>query len=223
MAQKINPISIRLGIIEDWRARWFPKKHNFKNFLEEDMLVRKIINEKIGAAGIDRIILERAGNNYKIFIKASRPGLIIGRGGKGVEDLTKELEKAMLKLRKIKGVSDAGSLSLNIEELKRSEVSASVIAQNIAADLKKRMPFRRMMKKYLENILQSKDVKGAKIRLSGRLDGGEFARTEMLSKGRVPLHTLRTRIDYGEATAFTTYGAVGVKVWVNKGEVFKES
>ena len=220
MAQKINPISLRLGITKNWSSCWFPKKENFKFLLEEDVLIRNIIRKKIKAAGIDRINIERAGNKCKILIRASKPGLIIGRGGKGVEDLTKNLESAIQKLRKEQGVKDKPFLSLDIEELKRSEISAVVTAQNIALDLEKRMPFRRTMKKYLEQILQNKDVKGAKIRTSGRLDGAEIARTESLQKGRLPLQTLRANIDYGQGTAFTTYGTIGVKVWINKGEVF---
>ena len=221
MAQKIKPTSLRLGITKNWSSCWFPKKENSKFLLEEDVLIRNIIRKKIGAAGIDRIDIEKIGNKCKILIRASKPGLIIGRGGKGVEDLTKNLESAIQKLRKEQGIKDKPFLSLNIEELKRSEISAVVTAQNIAWDLEKRMPFRRIMKKYLEQILQNKDVKGAKIRTSGRLDGAEIARTESLQKGRLPLQTLRANIDYGQGTAFTTYGTIGVKVWINKGEIFE--
>ena len=201
-------------------ANWFSKKSNFKTLLEEDILIRKIIREKIGTAGIDRILIERTGNNYKIFIKASRPGLIIGRGGKGVEELTKFLESNLKKIRKEKGLVEPISLSLNIEELKRQEVSANVIAQNIAWDFEKRMRYRRTMKKYLDQILQNKEVQGAKIMVKGRLDGAEIARDEHLERGKLPLQTLRANIDYGTATAFTTYGTIGIKVWIYKGLVW---
>lgn len=220
MSQKISPNSLRIGITKEWLASWFTKKSHFEDLLREDVLIRKIIKEKIGLAGIDKILIERVGNNYKIFIKASRPGLIIGRGGKGIEELTKLLESKLKKLRKERKHLDVISLSLNIEELKRSEVSAAVTAQTIAWDLEKRMRYRRTMKKYLEQILQNKDVLGAKILLKGRLDGAEIARDEHLEKGKLPLQTLRANIDYGEATAFTTYGTVGIKVWIYKGEVF---
>ncbi|MEK7168324.1 MAG: 30S ribosomal protein S3 [Patescibacteria group bacterium] len=220
MGQKIKPNSFRTGISRGWLANWLPKKLDFKNSLEEDVLIRGIIKEKINAAGIDKILIEKTGNNYRIFIKASRPGLIIGRGGKGIEELTKLLENKLIKLRKEKGVSSPISLSLNIEELKRSEISANVIAQNIAWDLEKRLPFRRIMKKTLEQILQNKEAQGAKIRLSGRLGGAEIARDEHLEKGKLPLQTLRANIDYGEITAFTTFGTIGVKVWIYKGEIF---
>lgn len=223
MAQKIKPTSLRLGIIRNWSSCWFPKKEDFKFLLEEDVLIRNIIKEKISAAGIERIDIERAGNKCKILIRASRPGLIIGRGGKGIEDLTKNLESAIQKLRKEKGIKDKISLNLNIEELKRSEISAVVIAQNIAWDIEKRMPFRRTIKKYLEQILQNKEAQGAKIKVAGRLGGAEIARSESLQRGRLPLQTLRVNIDYGQATAFTTFGTIGVKVWINKGEVFNKN
>jgi small subunit ribosomal protein S3 len=217
MGHKINPKSLRLGITKDWSSSWFPKKLKFKSSLEEDVLIRKEIEKKISAAGIDRISIEKAGNNFRILIKASRPGLIIGRGGKGVEDLTKMVEEKLKALRKKRGVSVPVSLSLNIEELKRTEISARVTAQSIAWDLEKRLPFRRAMKKYLDQIMQNRDVKGAKIRLSGRLNGAEIARTEHLELGSLPLQTLRANIDEADATAFTIYGTIGIRVWIYKG------
>ncbi|MCR4275428.1 MAG: 30S ribosomal protein S3 [Candidatus Wolfebacteria bacterium] len=222
MGQKIKPNSFRLGIIRDWNSRWFPKKGGFKTFLEEDVLIRDIIKKKIGLAGIDQVLIERSGNGCRISIRAAKPGLIIGRGGKGIEDLINLIKRNLTKLRKEKGTTEQVSISLNIEEIKRSEVSASVVAQNIAKDLERRMPFRRLIKKYLESILQNREVKGAKIKVAGRLDGAEIARNEHLAKGNLPLQTLRTNIDYGQATAHTTYGTIGVKVWINKGEVFEK-
>ncbi len=221
MGQKIRPNSLRTGINKTWLGNWLPKKYNFKNYLEEDVLIRKIIKEKIGQAGIDRISIEKtAKNNYKIFIKASRPGLIIGRGGKGVEDLTKLLERNLKKIKSGRIGDKTFSISLNIEELKRQEVSASVISQSIAWDLEKRMRYRRTIKKYLDQMLQNREVQGAKILVKGRLDGNEIARDEHLERGKLPLQTLRANIDFGEATAFTTYGTIGIKVWIYKGEIF---
>jgi len=220
MGQKISPNSLRVGINKGWSVNWFPKKYDFKNSLEEDVLIRKTIKEKIGQAGIDRVLIEKVGNNCRISIKASRPGLIIGRGGKGVEDLTRLLEKNLKKIRKEKGLTGVMSVSLNIEELKRQEISAGVVAQNIAWDLEKRMPYRRTIKRYLDQMLQNKEVMGAKILVKGRLDGNEIARDEHLERGKLPLQTLRANIDYGEATAFTTYGTIGIKVWIYKGDVF---
>lgn len=222
MGQKIRPNSLRLGIIESWHSAWFPKKLQYKDSLEEDFVLRKTIYDKIASAGIHRILIERTGGNYKVFIKAQRPGLIIGRGGKGVDDLSKLLEKNLKALRRKKKMSEAVSISLNIEELKRSEISANVIAQNIAWDFEKRLPFRRTIKKYLEQIMQNREVQGAKIRVAGRLDGAEIARNEHLERGKLPLQTLRANIDYGEATAYTTYGTIGIKVWIYKGEIFEK-
>lgn len=225
MGQKINPFSYRLGIINNWSSRWMPKKLNFKEQLEEDILIRRIVNEKIGLAGIVRIEIERGSDNsYRVFIKAARPGLVIGRGGKGIEELSKAIELKLLKLFQSRGKKDTKfSLRLNVEELKRTEVSAQYIAQSIAWDLEKRLPFRRTIKKYLENTMQNREVQGVKIKLSGRLDGAEIARREWLTKGKLPLQTLRANIDYGEATAFNAYGTVGIKVWVYKGEVFNKA
>lgn len=221
MAQKIRPDSFRLGIIKDWNAKWFSK--NFKTLLEEDVLIRKIINKEIISAGIDKIEIERMGNKCKISVRVARPGLVIGRGGKGIETLTKKIELNLKKLKIKKEIKEFPTINLNIEEIKRSEVSATVIAQNIAWDTEKRMPFRRLIKKYLESIMHNKEVKGAKIKISGRLGGSEIARSEHLEKGSLPLHTLRANIDYGQATAFTTYGTIGIKVWIYKGDIFNEN
>ena len=197
--------------------RWFIKGA-YPKFLQEDEAIRRIIREKISLSGVSEIQIERTQGNLRVFIKAARPGLIIGRGGKGMEDLNKAIADALRKLRKSKNPIP---LSVNVEELKRSEISAVYTAQQIAWDLEKRMPFRRTMKKYLEQIMQNRDVKGAKIAMGGRLDGNEIARRESLSKGALPLQTLRADIDYGRATAKTTYGTIGIRVWIYKGEIFK--
>ncbi len=224
MGQKINPFSYRLGIINNWVSRWMPKGLKFKNQLEEDVLIRRIVNDKIGLAGVVRIEIERGSDNsYKIFIKAAKPGLVIGRGGKGIEELSKTIETQLKKLFLKRNQKAKFSLSLNVEELKRTEIAAQYVAQSIAWDLEKRLPFRRTIKKYLENIMQNREAQGAKIRLSGRLDGAEIARREWLAKGKLPLQTLRANIDYGQATAFNTYGAIGIKVWIYKGDVFKSN
>jgi len=218
MGQKINPLSYRLGITRNWPTRWF-LKGNYRKFLEEDEALRMVIKKRIGLAGIAGIEIERTSNTLRVFIKAARPGLIIGRGGKGIEELSRALEKVVQSLRKTKAQI---GLSVNVEELKRSELSAPYIAQQIAWDLEKRLPFRRTMKKYMEQIMQNKEAKGAKLLFSGRLDGKEIARREWLAKGSLPLQTLRADIDYGEATAFTTYGTVGIKAYIYKGEIFQK-
>ena len=185
-------------------------------------MVRQIVKEKILAAGIHSVEIERTGDDLKIIIKASRPGLIIGRGGKGIEELKEAVLKALGALRRKNKIVKKFSLNLNIEELKRSEISAAVEAQQIAFDIEKRLPYRRVMKRHLDTLMQNREIKGAKIKLSGRLNGAEISRTDWLANGRMPLQTLRAVIDYGEATAFNSYGTVGVKVWLYKGEVFEE-
>jgi small subunit ribosomal protein S3 len=218
MAHKIHPLSFRTGITKPWPVRWF-LRGKYPQFLREDEEIRKVIRTKIGLAGVSAIEIERTAGHLRIFIKAARPGFIIGRGGKGIEELNKAIEKALKAVRKTKSPI---ALSVNIEELKRSEISALYTAQQIAWDVEKRMPFRRTMKKYLEGIMQNRDVKGAKILMAGRLDGNEIARTEWLGRGSLPLQTLRADIDYAQVTAFTTYGTVGIKVWIYKGEIFEK-
>jgi len=164
MGHKIKPTAFRVGVIKDWTARWFPKKTNFKEYLEEDVLIRKIIADKIGAAGIDYVAIERFGDSIRIHIRAAKPGLIIGRGGKGIEDLSKLLDKKVAAIRTKNGSKKLTGISMNIEELKRFDVSAAVTGYNIARDLERRMPFRRILKKTLESLMQTREVKGAKIR-----------------------------------------------------------
>lgn len=219
MGQKINPNSYRLGVTKGWQVRWFLKE-GYAQFLEEDEAIRKVIMKTIPLAGIAGIEIERTQGNLRVFIRAARPGLIIGRGGKGMEDLNKAMTLA---LQKIRGTRSKVALSLNVEELKRTDVSSRYIAQQIAWDLEKRIRFRRTMKKYLDQIMQNRDVKGAKIAMSGRLDGNEIARREHLSRGALPLQTLRADIDYGTSTAFTTYGTIGIRVWIYKGEIFDKT
>ena len=222
MAQKIKPTILRLGVTKEWTSRWFPKRFKFGVMLQEDALLRRLITTKIGLAGIDSIVVEKTVHNYKIIIRVAKPGLVIGRGGKGVEELTHLLESELAAFRKKAGLKEKIALSITIDEVKRYEVSARVTAQSIAWDFEKRMPYRRTIKKYLERVMQTKGVRGAKIKVGGRLDGAEIARVEQLSAGSLPLQTLRADIDYAEATSFTTYGTIGVKVWIYKGDVFKK-
>jgi small subunit ribosomal protein S3 len=221
MGQKINPKSLRIGIIKNWNSRWFFAKGkgraSYPEYLAEDEMIRKVIREKLNQAGIASVEIERTLNSLRIFIKAARPGFVIGRGGSGIEEFTKTLEAALKKLR---GAKQRVAVSVNVEELKRSEIAAQYVAQQIAWDLEKRMPFRRTVKKYVEQMMQNREVKGSKILVSGRLDGGEIARSESLKRGALPLQSLRADIDYGFATAYTTYGTIGIKVWIYKGEVF---
>ncbi|MDP2705825.1 MAG: 30S ribosomal protein S3 [bacterium] len=219
MAHKINPISFRIGIVLPWTSRWFFRK-SLRVFLQEDVLIRDFIKSKILAAGIDAIEIERVGQQIKVNIRAARPGLIIGRAGKGIDDLRRLLMQKVNRLRKEKGLPINPLININIEELKRFEVSAKVIAQQIAFDIEKRMPYRGVMKRTLSNVMQYKEVQGAKIKIGGRLNGAEISREDSLSNGQMPLQTLRANIDYGEATSYNTYGTIGVKVWIYKGEIF---
>lgn len=221
MGHKIHPTSFRLGVTKNWVSRWF-LRGKYPKFLEEDETIRKVINSKIGQAGIAAIEIERTAGNARVLIKAAKPGLVIGRGGKGVEELTRAILEAVKALRKNSEKKNTSGLSVNVEELKRSEVSAQYVAQQIAWDIEKRMPYRRTIKKYIENTMQHKEVKGVKIMVAGRLDGGEIARREWLSRGPLPLQTLRADIDYGQVSAHCSYGIVGVKVWIYKGEVFNK-
>lgn len=218
MGQKVNPISLRMSVVKRWPVRWFFGrktgpfgKYSYARFLKEDEAIRRVIRQKISLAGIAAVEIERTQGSLRILIKAARPGLVIGHGGKGIEELTKAIEKELI---------SKVNLSVNVEELKRSEVSAAYVAQQVAWDLERRLPFRRTLKKYLDQVMQNKEVKGAKITVAGRLGGAEIARHESLKKGALPLHTLRADIDYGQATAYTTYGTIGVKVWIYKGEIF---
>lgn len=213
MGRKINPNTYRLGITKTWQSRWISDTKNFGDWLRKDEAVRKAIMKKVKRAGIAGIEIERTPDQYRVFIKAARPGLVIGRGGEGISELESEVKKL---------VGTETALSLTVEELKRTDVSAQVLAQQIAWDLERRMRYRRVMKRYLDIAMQNREVKGAKVMVAGRLDGAEIARSEHMEAGKLPLTTIRADIDYGKATAYTKYGTVGVKVWLYKGEIFSE-
>ena len=219
MAQKVKPNAIRLGITCAWSSRWFLNR-NTKFFLEEDLMIREFIRERLKEAGIVSIDIERASETIRVSIRAARPGLIIGRGGKGIEEMKEKLLKNLKKLRIKNNVPTKFSFNINVEELKRTEIASAVLGQQIATDLERRQPYRKIMKRAIENAMQNREIKGIKIKLSGRLNGAEISRTEWLAKGRMPLSTLRANIDYAEATSFNTYGTIGVKVWLYKGEIF---
>jgi len=221
MAQKTKPNTLRLGMTVPWSSRWLTTNRKLTGFfLEEDQIIRKIIKEKVLVAGIASIEIERTNEVIRITIRAGRPGLIIGRGGKGIEDLRETILKAIRKLREKNKMSSKISLNINVEELKRTEASAPIVAQQIAFDIEKRQPYRRVIKRQLEALMQNREVKGVKIKVAGRLNGAEISRRDWLAAGKMPLQNLRANIDYGEATAFNSYGTVGVKVWIYKGEIF---
>ncbi|HEY8344574.1 MAG TPA: 30S ribosomal protein S3 [Bacillota bacterium] len=206
MGQKVNPIGLRVGIIRDWEGRWFAEK-DYATLLHEDLKIRRFIKEKLYSAGIAKTEIERAANRIKVTIHTARPGMVIGRAGTEVDNLRKELEKISAK-----------QVSLNIAEVKVPELNAQLVAENIAFQLERRTSFRRAMKQAINRAMKL-GAQGIKIACSGRLMGAEIARTEGYSEGKVPLHTLRADIDYGFAEANTTYGKIGVKIWIYKGEV----
>ncbi|MGI5891193.1 MAG: 30S ribosomal protein S3 [Bacillota bacterium] len=210
MGQKVNPKGFRVGVIKDWDARWYANKKDFRHFLYEDYQIRKYIKQKLYAAGISKIDIERAAKRVKINIFTAKPGIVIGRGGQEVELLKKELEKMTGK-----------NINLNITEIKRPELDAQLVAESVAASLEKRIAFRRAMKQTVMRTMRM-GAEGIKIMCGGRLAGAEIARSEWYAEGKVPLHTLRADIDYAFAEANTAYGKIGVKVWIYKGEVLPE-
>ena len=207
MGQKVNPHGLRIGIIKDWDTKWYANKKDFGDQLVEDYKIRKFIKKKLTIAGIARIEIERAANKVKINVSTAKPGIIIGKGGAGIEALRKDLEKLTGK-----------NVLVNITEIKVPELNSQLVAENIATQLEKRISFRRAMKQAMSRAMKF-GSKGIKTSVSGRLGGAEIARTEHYHEGTIPLQTLRADIDYGFAEADTTYGKIGVKVWIYKGEV----
>jgi small subunit ribosomal protein S3 len=207
MGQKINPIGFRLSVLRNWTSRWYANTKNFPAMLNEDIKVRDFLKKKLSHAAVSRVVIERPAKNARITIHSARPGVVIGKKGEDIESLRGELQRLM-------GVP----VHVNIEEVRKPELDAQLIADNIAAQLEKRIMFRRAMKRAMTNAMRL-GAQGIKIMSAGRLNGIEIARTEWYREGRVPLHTLRADIDYGFAEAKTTYGVIGIKVWVFKGEV----
>ncbi len=207
MGQKVNPKGLRLGIIEGWQSKWFAGKE-FARYIGEDVKIRKFVRNKLQAAGISRVEIERAAARVKVNIYTAKPGLVIGKKGKDIEDLRKELKNLVQR-----------DVNLSIIEARKPDSDAQLVAEGIAFQLERRVNFRRAMKEAVGRA-QRVGAEGIKVRVSGRLNGAEIARTEQYREGRVPLHTLRAEIDYGTAEAQTTYGIIGVKVWVFKGEKF---
>jgi small subunit ribosomal protein S3 len=206
MGQKVHPESMRVGYIHDWKSSWFNEKQ-FSDYLMEDLAIRDHIDQKLGHAGLSEITIRKDANEVEVNINTARPGIVIGKGGSEVDALRRELHRLTQKQVKV-----------NILEIKRPELDARLVAQSVAEQLQNRVAFRRAMKRALTSAMRS-GAKGVKIQVSGRLGGAEMARTEGYSDGRVPLHTMRADIDYGFYEARTTFGRIGVKVWINKGEI----
>ena len=207
MGQKVNPIGFRLGINRTWDSRWYSGKRAYADLLHEDLELRRLLHERLRQAGLSRVVIERPANRARITIHTARPGVVIGKKGADIETLRLELSERT-----------GSDVSLNIVEIRKPELDASLIAENISQQLTRRIAFRRAMKRAVQSAMRLGAV-GIRINCAGRLGGAEIARTEWYREGQVPLHTLRADIDYGTATAQTTYGACGVKVWVYRGEI----
>lgn len=209
MGQKVHPKGFRIGVTRDWDSRWYADR-DYTELLHEDIKLRKYIKERFYAAGISTVEIERTGNRVKVSINTAKPGILIGRGGTEVEKLKVDLARLTGK-----------NVNVNIVEIKKPELDAQIVAESVAASLERRIAFRRAMRQAITRTMRS-GAKGMRIAVSGRLGGAEIARTEWTAEGRVPLHTLRADIDYGFAEAMTTYGKIGIKVWINRGEVMAQ-
>ena len=208
MGQKVSPHGLRVGVIKDWNSKWYADKNNFADMLVEDNKVREYVKKKLYVAGVSKVLIERAAENkIRVIVLTARPGMVIGRSGNGID----ELKAALVKLT-------GKEVEISIEEVRRSELDAQLTAESIAQALERRVSFRRAMKQAIGRTMKA-NAKGIKVLCSGRLGGAEIARSEKYSEGNVPLHTLRADIDYGFAEADTTYGKIGVKVWINHGEI----
>src|SRR5438046_2201576 len=211
MGQKVNPLGIRLGIVRDWTSRWYAGKKQFPMQVHTDFRVREFLKEKLADASVSRILIERAAKKVNITIQTARPGIVIGKKGEDIEKLRQETAALL-------GMS-VNDVRLNIAEIRKLELDSQLVADSIAQQIEKRVMFRRAMKRAVMSTMRSGAL-GVKVRVSGRLNGSEIARTEWYREGRIPLHTFRADIDYGLSEANTTYGVIGVKVWIFKGEVF---
>jgi small subunit ribosomal protein S3 len=207
LGQKVNPVGLRVGVIRTWDSRWYAKGHQYTDYLHEDIRLRKYIKDKLKHAGVAKIEMERAANKLKVIISTARPGVVIGKKGTGIDALKADIQKQTPR-----------EVFVNIQEVRKPDLDAQLVAENVALQLEKRVSWRRAIKKAMAASLRS-GVRGIKIMVAGRLDGAEIARTEWYTEKSVPLHTLRADIDYGTGEALTTYGIIGVKVWIYRGDV----
>ena len=218
MTHRVHPYAHRLTIIRDWQSRWFGRDKEYRDFLKSDILLREFLTKRLRGNYVDRIEIERGQDSYKLIIKTSRPGMIIGRGGDGINKLKTEV---LTELRKTK-LPLPKNIAIDIEEVKDPESHAAIVAYMIAEGLEKRLPFRRVLRQTIEKVSASRKVKGIKVTLSGRLGGADMSRTESLKKGQIPLQTLRADIDFAREKAYMYYGVTGIKVWIYRGEIFNE-
>ncbi|MAF20747.1 MAG: 30S ribosomal protein S3 [Parcubacteria group bacterium] len=216
MGHKVHPYIFRIGSVYTWKSRWFSRK-KYSKFLKQDVILRAFITKKLEKAGVNSVEIERSANSINIIVKTARPGLVIGRGGGGIEELKKEIKKLFEKKTPELAKTE---IRLEIEEVKQPTAQANIVAMDLAGQIERRFPYRRVIKQGLDKIMTNQEIKGAKIMIKGRLNGNEIARKEWLSKGRIPLQTLRSNIDYAQATAYTSYGTVGITIWIYKGDIF---
>ncbi len=223
MTHKVHPIGYRLGITKDWKSRWLSEK-NYALYVQEDYRIREYIKKNFSSAGIETIEIERSRGRLSIIVFTSKPGILIGRGGSGIEEIKRGIYKILNKIaqeRRVMGVKimeRRPEIRIEAREIRETELYSSLIAQNVAEQLEKRLPFRRVIKRTLERVMAHKDIEGARILVKGRLDGAEMARSEFIKDGKLPLQTLRADIDFASVSAVTTYGTIGVKVWLYRGE-----
>jgi small subunit ribosomal protein S3 len=213
MGNKVQPNLYRLSVNHDWNVKWFGDKNSMRKFLQEDDKIRKFIESKLKNSGVSKLVIERSPRFLNVVIYTSKAGMIIGRGGTGIEDLKKSLQRIL---------SGKIEVRLTVEEVRNPKKDASLVADNVAYQLEKRIPFRRVLKQSIDEVSEVNGVKGIKIAISGRLDGAEMSRSEYLIKGKIPLSTLRADIDYSSKISYTKYGTIGVKVWIYKGEKIPE-
>ncbi|HEY4511437.1 MAG TPA: 30S ribosomal protein S3 [Candidatus Paceibacterota bacterium] len=218
MSHSVHPFSHRLGIIRDWKSRWFGMDKQYRDYLRADLVIREYLVNKLRSFYLSAVEIERTQKTFRIVIKTSRPGMIIGRSGDGALKLRNEV----LELMRDKKLSVSQELKIDIEEVRSPESNAAIVAMMVAEGLEKRLPFRRVIKQTLEKVMANRDVLGAKVKLSGRLGGAEMARQEDLKKGRIPLQTFRADIDFAREKAHMTYGDIGIKVWIYKGDIFNK-
>lgn len=214
MGTKVNPRVFRLATVQGADAKWFARGLKFKQFLKDDVLVRAYLLKKLKEASVDRVEIERTNQNVSISIHSGKPGVVIGRAGAGIEDLKKQLKNEFFRGRRV-------NININVNEVAHPSLSSAIVGLQIAADIEKRMPFRRTMKQAIERVMKAGAL-GVRVKLGGRLNGAEIARSEALSSGKIPLQTLRADINFARTTAHTIYGAIGIKVWIYRGDVFEE-
>lgn len=210
MGQKVHPVGIRLGIVKDWNSTWYADRREFADFLNNDLAVRKFLRKRLAHASVSRIQVNRLANSARIVVHTARPGIVIGKKGEDIEALRREV-----------GALVGAPVNINVEEIRKPELDAYLVAESVANQLERRIMFRRAMRRAVTNAMRL-GAQGIKINVAGRLNGAEIARSEWYREGRVPLHTLRADIDYGFAEANTTYGVIGIKVWIFKGEIFEQ-